>query len=246
MFVMGASDRSYVAGSGNAGFESELSQTSFPLSALPRSTSMDVNNDPRFFSNNVIAKRLSAFQTIVVVAVLMVNLSVKQMFTLEKNIDLSTVNGALQYTGFCLMTLVFLSNLTTVIVLIQQLFMTYRLLTVGPTGFEIAKSYYLNPNIVAMRHIAVKVFFFSLPLFVASSACMVYTSFASQNAAHLAMPIVVALFLASVLLWYVNATHSTIFKERYNLAKSHEQPLIQNLETMTQRSYGGWFSNIDV
>merc|ERR1719277_435161 len=130
----------------------EHEQLSGPLSALPRSESMDVTNDPRFFSNNVIAKRLGAFQTICVVSVLMVNLSVKQMFALEKKIDITTAAGVVQYTGFCLMCIVFLLNLTTVIVLIQQLFMTYRLLTVGPTGFEVAKSYYLNPNIVTMRH----------------------------------------------------------------------------------------------
>merc|ERR1719382_476991 len=89
----------------------------------------------------------------------MVNLSVKQMFTLEKEIKIDTMKGVIQYTGFCLMCVVFVLNLTTVIVLIQQLFMTYRLLTAGPTGFEIAKSYYLNPNIVTMRHMAVKGFF---------------------------------------------------------------------------------------
>merc|ERR1719229_1940190 len=118
----------------------------------------------------------------------MVNLSVKQMFTLQKDIKIDTADGVVQYTGFCLMCIVFLLDLTTVIVLIQQLFMTFRLLTVGPTGFEIAKSYYLNPNIVTMRHAAVKGFFLSLPLLVLSSSCMVWVSFAESNKRPLAIP----------------------------------------------------------
>mmetsp|Transcript_91635 Transcript_91635/g.231193 ORF Transcript_91635/g.231193 Transcript_91635/m.231193 type:complete len:227 (-) Transcript_91635:71-751(-) len=220
---------------------SEHDALSGPLAALPRSESMDVNNDPRFFSNNVISKRLAAFQTICVVSVLMVNLSVKQMFLLEKSIDITTATGVVQYTGFCMMCVVFLLNLTTVIVLIQQLFMTYRLLTVGPTGFEVAKSYYLNPNVVSMRHGAVKGFFFSLPLFIASSGCMVWTTFKTSGTQKLAIPVVIVLFLMALLLWFINAKHSSIFKERYNLAKLHEEPLLTHVESVSHRSRGGFF-----
>jgi len=225
---------------------SEHEELSGPLSALPRSESMDVTNDPRFFSNNVIAKRLAAFQTISVVAVLMVNLSVKQMFTLQKNIEIETTDGIVQYLGFCLMCIVFLLNLTTVIVLIQQLFMTYRLLTVGPTGFEMAKSYYLNPNIVTMRHCSVKGFFFSLPLFVASSGCMVWTEFSNSGTARLAIPVVVILALVSLMLLFIIQKHQSIFKERYNIAKAHEEPLMSHIDHLSQRSRGGGFLGLDV
>lgn len=219
-----------------------------PLAALPRAVSMDVSNDPRFFTESVIAKRLVAFQTIVVVAVLMVNLSVKQMFTLKKSIDISTAHGVVQYSGFVLMTTVFLLNLTTVIVLIQQLFQTYRLLTVGPTGFEIAKSYYLNPNIVTMRHMAVKGFFFSLPAFVASSSCMVFVSFSATHEEKLSIAVVAMLLIASMLLVFVNMKHTTIFKHTYALARSHQEPLLSHVETVSQsnRSMGGWFMGLDV
>merc|ERR1719282_2029264 len=138
---------------------------------------MELQNDPRFMSNNVIAKRLVAFQTVSVVSVLMVNLSIKQMFLLEKKIDVRTTAGVIQYTGFTLMTCVFLVDLFVVIVVVQQLFMTYRLLTAGPTGFEIAKSYYMNINIVTMRHIAVKCFIFSIPILVLATGCMVFVAF---------------------------------------------------------------------
>mmetsp|Transcript_55823 Transcript_55823/g.180960 ORF Transcript_55823/g.180960 Transcript_55823/m.180960 type:complete len:252 (+) Transcript_55823:121-876(+) len=242
--AMVASMHAGAAGQGEP-FRTDYSETTFPLSVLPRSQSMDVQNDPRFFSENVISKRLAAFKTICVVAVLMVNLSVKQMFTLEKDISLHTVGGVINYTGFCLMTLVFLMNLATVIVLIQQLFMTYRLLTCGPTGFEIAKSYYLNPNIVTMRHVVVKGFFCSLPLFVASSSCMVYASFDKNDAKELAYPIVGFLALSSLALWYINVKHQSIFRERYALCKSHEEPLIMHVEQMSQRSRG-WWPSLDV
>lgn len=215
------------------------------LSVFPRSDSMDVTNDPRFFTESVIAKRLAAFQSVTVCATLMVTLSVKQMFMLEKNIDVQTVRGVVQYTGFCLMVIVFLMNLTAVVVLIQQLFMTYRLLTAGPTGFEIAKSYYLNANIVTFRHAAVKGFFFSLPLFVASSGCMVWESFDSSGTSELAVPVVIFLGIMACLLCTMNGKHQSIFKAKYNMAKVHDEPLLNHLEQTSQRTHGA-FGGIDV
>eukprot|EP00443_Scrippsiella_acuminata_P016875 CAMPEP_0115190438 /NCGR_PEP_ID=MMETSP0270-20121206/12025_1 /TAXON_ID=71861 /ORGANISM="Scrippsiella trochoidea, Strain CCMP3099" /LENGTH=246 /DNA_ID=CAMNT_0002603649 /DNA_START=65 /DNA_END=805 /DNA_ORIENTATION=+ len=215
------------------------------FSIFPRSDSMDATNDPRFFSDSVISKRLAAFQAVTVVATLMVTLSVKQMFLLQKNIDLETTHGVLQYMGFCLMVCVFLLNLTAVVVLVQQLFQTYRLMTVGPTGFEIAKSYYLNPNIVTMRHIAVKGFFFSLPLFVASSSCMVWVNFDSSGTTQLAIPIVIFLVIMACLLCTVNGKHQSIFKTRYSMAKVHEEPLLTHVAQTSQRS-NGMFAGIDV
>jgi len=124
--------------------------------SLVKSESMDLNNDPRFFHVNVLEKRLTAFKTLSVVAVLMVNLSVGQMFKLSKKGDVTWI----QYAGFVSMTIVFLFDLITVIVIVQQLFQTYRLITTGATGFDVAKSYYLNPSIVSMRHNSVRGFFF--------------------------------------------------------------------------------------
>lgn len=199
---------------------------------------MEVLNDPRIIAPNVVMKRLAAFHSIAVVAVLMVNLSVKQMFTLEKNIDLTKATAIVQYVGLILMSMIVLMNLTTVVVLIQQMFMTYRLMTSGATGFEVAKVFYLNPNITTMRHVTVKAFFFSLPLFVASTSCMVWVSFAHGGSYRLAIPIVVLLGIASVVLWCVNLKHHTIFTERYALAKQHEMPLLSHVESVahSQRS----------
>jgi len=203
---------------------------------LPKAESMEVTNDPRFMANSVIAKRLAAFQTVSVVAVLMVNLSVKQMFTLEKNIHLNTVRGCVQYLGYTIMSCVFLMNLFTVIVVVQQLFMTYRLLTAGPTGFEVAKSFYLESNIVSLRHSAVKAFLFSLPLFVASTCCMIFVAFDTAGTLMLAIPSFLLLGVGAAALMFVNMKHSNIFKERYALAKAHEQPLLSHVNAVTSRN----------
>lgn len=207
---------------------------------------MDMNNDPRFLQDSVVSKRLAAFQTICVVAILMVNLSVKQMFKLKKEIDLHTFDGVVQYIGFVLMTMVFVLDIAAVAILIQQLFMTYRLLTVGPTGFEIAKSFYMNRNIVAMRHGAAKVFFYSLPIFLASSSAMVYAHFAQSGQPMLAIPVCSLLLICSIVLWWINQKHASIFKERYNYAKAHEEPLLSHIEDMSKRTRQVWPMNLDV
>jgi len=206
---------------------------------------MDVVNDPRFMSDSVISRRLAAFKTICFVATLMVNLSVKQMFALEKNtIDLSTARGIVRYSGFVMMSLVFLMNLIAVIVLIQQLFMTYRLMTAGSTGFEVAKSYYLHPDIVSMRHKAVKGFFLSLPLFLISSTCMVFHSFDKEGLSVLAYPVVGLFILAAMMLWRLNSRNASVFKNSYNSCKAHEEPLLSQLDTFTDKQTG-WWANLD-
>merc|ERR1719188_625221 len=153
--------------------------------------------------------------------------------------DMHTAAGAIQYLGFCCMTTVFLTDLFAVVVVIQQLFMTYRLLTAGPTGFEIAKSYYLNPNIVTMRHMAVKGFLCSLPTFVMSSGCMVYVQFFKAGTGYLAIPTFLILVVFTLILIFVNCKHASIFKERYVMAKEHEHPLLSHVDAMTSRSRSG-------
>eukprot|EP00425_Heterocapsa_triquetra_P034834 CAMPEP_0195125870 /NCGR_PEP_ID=MMETSP0448-20130528/133826_1 /TAXON_ID=66468 /ORGANISM="Heterocapsa triquestra, Strain CCMP 448" /LENGTH=147 /DNA_ID=CAMNT_0040163535 /DNA_START=21 /DNA_END=464 /DNA_ORIENTATION=+ len=147
------------------------------------------------------------------------------------------------------MTLIFIMNLFTVVVLLQQMFMTYRLLTTGPTGFEVAKSYYLNPNITTLRHTAIKMFFIALPLFVAGQSCMVIVNFSksgSETNMALAWPIVVFLILYSLLLCWINNKQQAIFKDRYAMAKHHDQPLLNHLESMSSRNGSSSPAMVDV
>jgi len=210
------------------------------LIELVKSESMDLNNDPRYFHGNVIVKRLSAFKTLSVVATLMLNLAVGQMFALSKDKEDVTL---IQYFGFCSMTLVFLICLFTVIVILQQMFQVYRLLTVGSNGFEIAKSFYLNPNIVLLRHMSVRGFFFSLPLFMASTGCMIYVSFGPKRA-HLSLPICIILICVSLMLWCVNIKHRSIFKERYLIAKSWESPLTEHMSDLGKSTRGDFATDV--
>merc|ERR1712032_1589614 len=138
-----------------------------------------------------------------------------------------------QYLGFVFMCIVFIMDLLTVVVILSQLFQTLRLLTTGATGFEISKSYYLNPNIVAMRHVAARGFFCSLPVFVASTGCMVYVAYGPDNIAY-SMPVIIFLFIMACILSLVNYKHQAIFLERYTLGKVHEEPLMSHLETIAR------------
>merc|ERR1719188_2319846 len=91
--------------------------------------------------------------------------------------NLSTFEGNLQLLSFTIMTFVLFANIIATYVGVAQIYHTYRLETAGPTGFEMAASYYLNPNIVAWRHIAVKSMLYSLPLFLVSSGMRIEVHF---------------------------------------------------------------------
>merc|ERR1719343_1477834 len=69
-----------------------------------------------------------------------------------------------------MMNIVLFMNVFTTYVCVAQVYFVYRLMTAGPTGFEMASSFYLNPNIAFWRHAGVKTLLISLPTFVVGSA----------------------------------------------------------------------------
>merc|ERR1719223_2638146 len=91
--------------------------------------------------------------------------------------DLSSLDGQLQFVSFAIMTVVLFANVIANYVGVAQVYHSYRLETAGPTGFEMATSYYLNPNIVSWRHIAVKGMLHSLPLFLISTGFRIAVNF---------------------------------------------------------------------
>merc|ERR1712014_487067 len=95
----------------------------------------------------------------------------------KKDINLSTLEGNLQLVSFSIMTFVLFANIIATYVGVAQIYHTYRLETAGPTGFEMATSYYLNPNIVSWRHIAIKGMLHSLPLFLISTGLRIEINF---------------------------------------------------------------------
>merc|ERR1712039_778614 len=194
---------------------------------------------PRFFQNNVLGQRLMAFKTIAVVAVLIVNLSIKEILIMQKAVRLSFGWAAVSdYIGLCVQLAVLVLDIFAVLVLIQQMFHTYRLLTSGPTGFELAKMYYMSPNIVGLRHLAVKSFLVSVPLFVISTACMIWMQMKEDNSGWMSVPIGVGLTLAAFGLWVVQIVQFRSFKLSYDFTTAHQEPLLTHVEQVTARSTG--------
>merc|ERR1719379_955096 len=146
---------------------------------LVHSESMHMSNDPRFFQGSVLNKRLSAFGGLSVVSGLMVG-TCSDVLSMKKDMNLSTLEGNLQLLSFTIMTFVLFANIIAIYVGVAQIYHTYRLETAGPTGFEMATSYYLNPNIVSWRHIAVKCMLNSLPLFLISTGVRIEINFERQ------------------------------------------------------------------
>lgn len=134
---------------------------------IVRSVSMEISNDPRFFQDNVIDKRLAAFACLAVVSELMAQNAIDLGFPMKKDMGFSIV-GICQFLSFVSLSLVFFGSMLGTYVGVAQPYHTYRLMTAGPTGFEAATMYYLDRGIVAWRHLAVKLVLFSLPVFCIS------------------------------------------------------------------------------
>lgn len=221
------------------------------LSFFPRSTSMEATNDPRFSAPTVLSNRLGAFHLVTVASVLMVNLAIGQIFVLMPGENLKSPGGIANLVGFCLMLTVFGANLIAVVIFAQQLYMTYRLETSGSTGFEMAKSFYLNPNVVAMRHLAAKCFLnYGIPVFVGSTSCMVYAHFFASHCYKLAIPVCAMIFLATFGLAFMNHVHHRIFIDLYRTGAAIEAPLHEQMQTLSSRSRGaggerGWLGFLD-
>lgn len=229
-----------------------------------RSESMDIQNDPRFFQHNVIDKRLAAFHGLGVVSSIMVKTAMGQIFGMKKDIKFSTfdpskdTDGWAQILGFVLMTFVLFFNTIATYTTIAQIYHTYRLMTAGPTGFEMATSYYLNKNIIFWRHFAVKCMLVSLPIFLASSGLRLLVKFdrdmvkkpmwiSEVHPTALPLPephvgtingfgIIVCLVyvVLGCLVQSVHHKHMAVFRERYELVMVREGEGVQSLLTHVQ------------
>merc|ERR1711879_987982 len=70
---------------------------------LVHSESMHMSNDPRFFQNSVLNKRLAAFSGLSAVSGLMMDTS-SQVISMKKDMNLYTIEGTLQLLSFSVMT----------------------------------------------------------------------------------------------------------------------------------------------
>jgi len=224
-----------------AGFHQELNPIMEMLeqkTGLIHSESMDMSNDPRFFQGSVLNKRLAAFSSLSVVSGLMVGTSTA-VISMKKDMDLWTLDGQLQFLSFFIMTLVLFANIISTYVGVVQVYHAYRLETAGPTGFEMATSYYLNPNIVSWRHLAIKGMLHSLPLFLVSTGMRLQVNFDRAADKPIPPPFWVArviglfymavYFVMALVVWYLHQKHTAIFRERYSVARDREMPYLKHV-----------------
>jgi hypothetical protein len=227
-----------------AGLHQELNPVMEMLeksTGLVHSESMDLSNDPRFFQGSVLNKRLAAFSSLSVVSGLMVGTSTA-VISMKKDIDLWTLDGQLQSISFGIMTVVLFANVIATYVGVAQVYHSYRLETAGPTGFEMATSYYLNPNIVSFRHLAIKGMLHSLPLYLVSTGMRIQVNFDRAAVKPLPPPLWFAraigvfylcVYIAmGVIVWYLHQKHTAVFRERYSVAKESELPYLKHVRGM--------------
>lgn len=224
----------------NAAYKGDYDETSgiagwLEQHNLVQQDSMEIKNDPRFFQDNVINYRLSAFGGIAVVSGLMVGNVMCQMWDMDKNMQILRSrgemyhwNGIIQLIAFMMLILIFFANILATYVGVAQPYHTLRLMTAGPTGFETAASYYLNRNIVAWRHGAIKYMLLSIPLYISQMGLRLIVKFDRSTeqspAPHKETPessliegIVFCVFMIilAYLLYTVHNKHFAIFKDRY-------------------------------
>lgn len=231
---------------------------------IVKSDSMDITNDPRFFTDNVLNYRLAAFAGLSVVSGLMIQNAMDHIFDMDKRIKIDSVAGICQAIAFFTLLFVLFLNVIATYVGVAQPYHTVRLMTAGPTGFEMAASYYLNKSVVVYRHLAVKAMLVSLPMFVMQSGLRLVVKFKRENG-HDEMKNL-SLFEAQIFGWvscavlvlmglfvmYMDYKHKVIFQERYATMSTHPsmhahmQSLMQPRATAMATGRNGIFHFPDV
>lgn len=231
---------------------------------IVKSDSMDITNDPRFFTDNVLNYRLAAFAGLSVVSGLMIQNAMDHVFDMDKRIKLDSAAGVCQAIAFFTLIVVLFLNVIATYVGVAQPYHTVRLMTAGPTGFEMATSYYLNKSIVVYRHLAVKSMLISLPLFMMQSGLRLIVKFKRENGhdemqslslveAQLMGGVSCAiLMLMGFFVMYMDWKHKVIFQERFATLSTHPsmtahmQSLMQPRATAMATGRNGFFHFPDV
>lgn len=152
---------------------------------LEREGTAELVNDPRFMMENVIDKRLVAFEAVGIVTEIMASEAAKQCFELAA--DFSWTGGELivsimQIIGFLIMVGVMFLDLVAVSTLSLQLFFTIRLMTTGPTGFDKAAAFYTDRRMWLWRERAIFGVKWGIVGFFLSSGFMLFVKFWTEGA----------------------------------------------------------------
>eukprot|EP00440_Ansanella_granifera_P063898 gb/GFBE01069274.1/.p1 GENE.gb/GFBE01069274.1/~~gb/GFBE01069274.1/.p1 ORF type:complete len:253 (+),score=72.46 gb/GFBE01069274.1/:1-759(+) len=204
---------------------------------IQREGTAEITNDPRFFAENVIEKRLAAFEALAVITGIMAEESLKQTFELSKEFAWTgplLVISILQLIGFFIMVFVAFMDLVACAVLSLQLFFTIRLFTAGPTGFDKASRFYTDDRMWRWRERAIFCVKWSIVMFVLSTGFMLCVKFYVEGAPEVeeetrrqhtseyhghqilaAVVFVVFLVLSYILAW-LGIEHTKVFNESYS------------------------------
>lgn len=154
--------------------------------------SMDLTNDPRFFTPNIIEKRLFAFNgPVALIAGLLTTTALGHLFSLRKDFNFGLceqgvppdviLRSVVQCCAFTVMSCILFMSLFSTLVCVYQAYFTYRLMTAGTNGFELAKRFYLHPEMTMKRHRAVSHLGWGLVLLLVASGGMLYVKFANEG-----------------------------------------------------------------
>jgi len=224
--------------------------------AIAHSESMDLTNDPRFFTGNIIDMRLGAFDGLSVISGLLVGVAMDECNSMKKDIywthyKNAKIDNTFQLIGFALMTVVLFINIIATYVGVAQPYHTYRLMTSGPCGFEAAASYYLNKNIAWWRHFATKYMLASLPILAFSIGVRLVVKFDKDSytapdlpdhqswaATFVGLLVMVVYFFMGAILYCLHRVHSAVFRERYTSMMEPVSDHLQYVSTL-MNSYRG-------
>lgn len=205
---------------------------------LERDGTAEITNDPRFFAENVIEKRLAAFEALAVITGIMAEESLKQTFELTKEFAWTgtlLVMSILQLAGFFMMVFVAFLDLVACAVLSLQLFFTIRLFTAGPTGFDKASRFYTDRRMWLWRERAIFGVKWSIVGFVLSTGLMLCVKFYVEGAPEqeraeregslhdkeyaghkiLAVVVLTVFTFLSFILYWLGRQHTKCFNECY-------------------------------
>jgi len=225
---------------------------------VARTDSMPLYNDPRFFLGNVVDKRLAALTQVAVISGLMVDTCMDSVLNgTDKAIALDTVDGWLTLIGLTLLGAVVFGNMMATYVGIAQIYHTSRLVSAGPTGFEMAAGYYLNPNVTWWRHLSVKAMLLSIPYFLIAEGFRLvvlfdvdegedvppteYPSWQSHIGGFTVLGVLTCCCwcCAGCCGFYMNHKHNEVYRERYAVSSAVEAPLMTFTASLTGKDFGG-------
>lgn len=155
---------------------------------LEKEGTAELTNDPRFFTENVIDKRLAAFEAVAIVTAMMSEVALKETLALAGEFKFVGVHihvAIFQCIGEALMvSVMFVSTLASG-VLSMQLFYTIRLMTASPTGFDKASRFYQDRRMWLWRERAMSGVKYSLVAMLQSMGFMLYVMFFMQGSPEL-------------------------------------------------------------